>query len=89
MVEFSPFSTLIEPDKSLIIPEEIWSESRFCELAALESWNVDEFTEEGYHALTQLFLRLIVPKEHWENISYDKFLKLVKQKYKERLNEEI
>lgn len=88
MVEFSNFYKCIEPEVICLKPEEQWSVDEFCELAADESWELDSMNEERLMALKHLFKRLIVPKEHWETIDYDKFLSIVKSKYQERLNEE-
>lgn len=71
----------IDPDK--------WTSDELCELATSESWNLDEYSDEGYMALKHLFMRLMIPKEHWNDVECDKFLSIVKLKYKERLNEEI
>jgi hypothetical protein len=69
-------------------PDEQWTPEELCEAGANESWNIDEYSDEGYMALKHLFLRLVVPKEHWEDCPYDKFIAIVKSKYQERLNEE-
>lgn len=89
MTEFSLLAQSLPPELYTINPDEQWSVDELCETGTSESWNLDEFSEEGYMALKHLFLRTIVPKEHWRSITYEKFLGLVKEKYKERLNEEI
>lgn len=72
-LEFSPFAKIINS-------EEKWSDDELIELACSESWNKDEITEDGSLALKHLFFRIIVPKEHWNDCDYEKFVKLVKYK---------
>lgn len=82
-IQFSSFCAILPDDYINLNPDEFWTKDEFVNLAVDESWNADEFSEEGYIALKRLFYRLIVPKEHWEDCTYDKFLKLTKQKYME------
>ena len=83
------FSLCLSREISEINPDEKWTPDGFVEAACSESWQKDEINEIDHIALKHLFFRTIVPKEHWRSITYDKFLGLVKEKYKERLNEEI
>jgi len=89
MVEFSPLCQCLPEILYNIDPDEQWTSDELCDAGASESWNLDEYSDEGYMALKHLFLRLVVPKEHWGEIGYEKFLSMVKLKYQERLNEEI
>lgn len=86
-----------EPDFSLVLSEELsqinpdikWSLDEFVESACSESWQKDEINEIDHIALKHLFFRIIVPKDHWQDCTYEKFISLTKQKYKERLNEDV
>lgn len=87
-VEFSNFAVI--PDNLIMVNPDIqWTPNQLCQLAVDESWNLDEITEEGYIALKTLFFRLIVPKEHWSDVDYDKFLKIVLDKYHTILSEDL
>lgn len=88
-VEFSNFGTVIPDDLITVNPDIQWTPNQLCQLAADESWNLDEMTEEGYFALKTLFFRLMVPKEHWNDVDYDKFLKIILDKYHTILSEDL
>ena len=68
--------------------DEQWTPDELCHLATSESWQTDEYSDEGYLALKYLFYRLMIPKDKWEAVDFNKFLSIVKLKYQERLNEE-
>lgn len=87
-IEFNPFGYVLRDELINFNPEEQWSQDEFIELAVDESWNLDELTEEGYIALKRLFYRIIIPKEHWGDCTYEKFLNLTKQRYMEQISEE-
>ena len=88
-VEFSNFGTVISNDLIKMNPDIQWTSNQLCQLAVDESWNLDEMTEEGYFALKTLFFRMIVPKEHWDDVDYDKFLRIVLDKYHTILSEDL
>lgn len=83
------FSLCVSSELADINPDEKWTIDEFIEAACSESWQTDEINEVDHIALKHLFFRLMVPKDHWKDCSYDKFIAIVKQKYKERLNEEL
>lgn len=87
-VEFSPFGQCLPNELTFINPDIQWTSEELCRLAVDESWHKDEMSEEGYFALKTLFFRLMVPKEHWNDIDYDKFLRIVIDGYQKRLEEE-
>lgn len=66
-----------------------FSDEEIVTLGTEEVWNKDEYSWEGYMALKQLFFKLMVPKEHWNDITFEKFQNIVKDKYQKRINEEI
>lgn len=87
-IEFSPICKMLTDLQTNINPDIQWSSEEIVREAVDECWNLDEFSEEGYFALKLLFRRLMIPKEHWNDIEYKKFYGLVLDKYKERLNED-
>lgn len=89
MVEFAQQCRYLTPELLRINPDEQWTPDELCHLATSESWQTDEYSDEGYLALKYLFYRLMIPKDKWESVNFNKFLSIVKLKYQERLNEEI
>ena len=87
-VEFEQISYPLRPGLVDINPDYQWNVEDFIKLSVDECWNLAEITEEGYMSLKHLFYRIIVPKEHWDDCTYDKFLKLTKQRYMEQISEE-
>lgn len=81
------FSLVLSKELSEIDPDKKWSLDQFIEAACSESWQKDEINEIDHIALKHLFFRIIVPKDHWKDCSYEKFISLTKQKYRE-INEE-
>lgn len=85
-----------EPDFSLVLSEELcqlnpderWPIDEFIEAACSESWQTDEINAFDHVALKHLFFRIVVPKEHWQDCTYEKFVSLTKQRYMEQINEE-
>lgn len=82
-IQFNPMGMVLRDELINLQPENQWTDEEFIELAVDESWNRDEIFEEGYIALKRLFYRIIVPKDHWEDCTYEKFLRLTIQKYAE------
>lgn len=87
-VEFSPFGKCLPKELTFINPDIQWTSEELCRNAVDESWHKDEMSEEGYFALKILFFRIMVPKEHWNDVEYEKFLNIVQTKYRSRLEEE-
>jgi len=88
MVEFQQSCRYLTPELLRLNPETQWTPDELCYLATSESWQTDEYSDEGYLALKYLFYRLMIPKDKWEAVDFNKFLSIVKLKYQERLNED-
>lgn len=88
-IEFCQLGKVLPSELIKLNPDIQWTPEEMCTEAASESWNKDEFSEEGYFALKSLFFRLLVPKEHWNDIDYDKFFRIVLDRYKSKLGEDL
>lgn len=86
--DFPPIAECLSEKYSTLNPNEQWSTDEFINNACSESWNLDEYTLEGYLALKHLFYRIIIPKEHWEECTFEKFVNLAKQRYMEQISED-
>lgn len=85
-VNFSNQTLWILVDELVQIePDVQWTTDEFVEQAHIESWNLDEYSDEGYMALKHMLLRLTVPKEKWGTIKRDEYLELLKEKYLQTL----
>lgn len=82
------FSLVVSNEISSIDPDLKWSQTELVAAACSESWQKDEINETDHIALKYLFFRLIVPKEHWNDCTFEKFVNLTKQRYMEQISEE-
>jgi len=86
------FGQILKKEMYDMEPED-YTANDFASMAANEAWNLDEFTSEGYMMLKHMLYRLVTDKKDWDNggnpapIQLDKFIKIVKKAYKEKLNE--
>ena len=84
---FSPFLIMLPSYMIDIDVDKQWTDEEFVKMAVEESWNIDEYSDEGYAALKRMLLRLTIPKDKWETTDKKEFYKVLLDKYKKIKNE--